>query len=98
MHRYSQCIAVWWGGRTTSIQGIEGGSLLLLLVLAVKKREVSIRCFLLEKDEERRWKEWYQGTMESTEIKSKKNIGRKRYQKRLQRKKRYDADIRVKFW
>jgi hypothetical protein len=27
--------------RATSIQGIEGGSLLLLLVLAVKKREVS---------------------------------------------------------
>jgi hypothetical protein len=36
------------------IQGLEGGSLLLLLVLAVKKREVSIGSFLLEKDEERR--------------------------------------------
>ena len=49
MHRYCQCIAVRWGGRATSIQGIEGRSLLLLLVLAVKKREVSIGCFLLEK-------------------------------------------------
>ena len=48
MRRYYNCI-----GRATSIQGIEGGSLLLLLVLAVKKREVSIRYFLLEKDEER---------------------------------------------
>ena len=53
MHRYCQCIAVRWGGRATSIQGIEGGSLLLLLVLAVKKREVWIGSFLLEKDEER---------------------------------------------
>ncbi len=49
MHRYCQCIAMRWGGRATSIQGIKGGSLLLLLVLAVKKREVSIGCFLLEK-------------------------------------------------
>jgi hypothetical protein len=40
---------VRWGGQATSIQGIEGGALLLLLVLAVKKREVLIRCFLLEK-------------------------------------------------
>jgi hypothetical protein len=54
MHRYCQCIAVQWGGQATSIQGIGGGSLLLLLVLAVKKREVSIGSFLLEKDEERR--------------------------------------------
>jgi hypothetical protein len=37
----------------TSIQGIEGGTLLLLSVLAVKKREVLIGSFLLEKDEER---------------------------------------------
>jgi hypothetical protein len=36
MHRYYNCIAVPWGGQSTSIQGIEGGSLLLLLVLAVK--------------------------------------------------------------
>jgi hypothetical protein len=49
MHRYCQCIAVQWVGWATSIQGIEGGSLLLLLVLAVKKREVLIGCFLLEK-------------------------------------------------
>ncbi len=68
----------------TSIQGIEGGSLLLLLVLAVKKREVSIRSFLLEKDEERGKKEWYQGKMESIENKFKRNIRRKRYRKRLQ--------------
>ncbi len=54
MHRYCQCIVVRWGGRATSIQGIKGGSLLLLLVLAVKKREVLIGCFLLGKDEERR--------------------------------------------
>ena len=53
MDRYCQCIVVRWGGRATLIQGIEGGSLLLLLVLAVKKREVLIRYFLLEKDEER---------------------------------------------
>jgi hypothetical protein len=37
------------GAVATLIQGIEGGSLLLLLVLAVKKREVLIGCFLLEK-------------------------------------------------
>ncbi len=49
VHRYCQCMAVWWDGWATSIQGIEGGSLLLLLVLAVKKREVLIGCFLLEK-------------------------------------------------
>ncbi len=53
MDRYCQCIVVRWGGRATLIQGIEGGSLLLLLVLAVKKREVWIGSFLLEKDEER---------------------------------------------
>jgi hypothetical protein len=35
--------------------------------------------------------------MESIEIKSKRNIRRKRYQKRLQWKKRNDADIRVQF-
>jgi hypothetical protein len=78
---------VRWGGWATLIQGIGGGSLLLLLVLAVKKMEVSIRSFLLEKDEERGYKEWYQGTMESIEIKSKRNIRRKRYRKRLQWKK-----------
>jgi hypothetical protein len=37
----TMCIAVPWGGWAASIQGTEGGSLLLLLVLAVKKREVS---------------------------------------------------------
>jgi hypothetical protein len=65
-----------------SIQGIEGGSLLLLLELAVKKRGVWIGSFLLEKDEKERIEGWYQGTMESIEIKSKRNIRRKRYQKR----------------
>ena len=48
-----------------SIQGIEGGSLLLLqLELAVKKRAVWIESFLLEKDEERenrRMVPWYDG-------------------------------------
>jgi hypothetical protein len=44
MHRYCQCIVVPWGGRATSIQGIEGGSLLLLLVLAVKN-ERGVSCF-----------------------------------------------------
>jgi hypothetical protein len=39
-------IAVPWGGWAVSIQGTEGGSLLLLLVLAVKKREVSGLSFL----------------------------------------------------
>ena len=54
MRRYCQCIAVRWGGQVASIQGIEGGSLLLLqLELAVKKRAVWIKSFLLEKDEER---------------------------------------------
>jgi hypothetical protein len=44
MHRYCHCIAVLWGGRATSIQGIEGGSLLLLLVLAVKN-EGGVGCY-----------------------------------------------------
>ncbi len=39
MHRYCHCIVVPWGGWVTSIQGIKGGSLLLLLVLAVKNEE-----------------------------------------------------------
>jgi hypothetical protein len=38
MRRYCQCIAGSWGGWATLIQGIEGGSLLLLLVLAVKNK------------------------------------------------------------
>ncbi len=50
MRRYCHCIAVP-GGRAALIQGIEGGSLLLPLVLAVKKREVSAS--MKEKDEER---------------------------------------------
>ncbi len=36
MRRYCHCIAVRCGDRATSIQGIEGRSLLLLSVLAVK--------------------------------------------------------------
>jgi hypothetical protein len=48
----AKCIAVQWGGWPTSIQGIEGGSLLLLLVLAVKN-EGGVGSFFLEKDEER---------------------------------------------
>ncbi len=44
MCRYCQCIAVLWGGRATLIQGIEGGSLLLLLVLAVKN-EGGVSCY-----------------------------------------------------
>ncbi len=44
MHRYCQCIAVPWGGRPTLIQGIKGGSLLLLLVLAVKN-EGGVSCY-----------------------------------------------------
>ncbi len=52
MHRYCQCIVVPWGGRPTLIQGIEGDSLLLLLVLAVKN-EGGVGSFFLEKDEER---------------------------------------------
>jgi hypothetical protein len=36
MDKYCQCIVVRWGGWAKLIQGIEGGSLLLLLVLAVK--------------------------------------------------------------
>ena len=44
MRRYYNCIAVPWGGQSTSIQGIEGGSLLLLLVLAVKN-EGGVGCY-----------------------------------------------------
>ncbi len=44
MRRYYQCVAVPWGGWTASIQGIEGGSLLLLLVLAVKN-EGGVGCY-----------------------------------------------------
>jgi hypothetical protein len=40
-HATTMCITMPWGGQAASIQGTEGGSLLLLLVLAVKKREVS---------------------------------------------------------
>jgi hypothetical protein len=39
MHRYYQFVAVPWGGWVALIQGIKGGSLLLLLVLAVKNEE-----------------------------------------------------------
>ncbi len=52
MRRYCQCIAVPWGGWPTSIQGIKGESLLLLLVLAVEN-EGDVWSFFLEKDEER---------------------------------------------
>ncbi len=44
MHRYCPCIAVPGGGQAASIQGIEGGSLLLLLVLAVKN-EGGVGCY-----------------------------------------------------
>ncbi len=44
MCRYCHCIAVPWDGRATSIQGIKGGSLLLLLVLAVKN-EGGVGCY-----------------------------------------------------
>ncbi len=44
MRRYCHCIAVPWGGWATSIQGIKGGSLLLLLVLAVKN-EGGVGCY-----------------------------------------------------
>jgi hypothetical protein len=44
MRRYCQFIAVLWGGWVTLIQGIEGGSLLLLFVLAVKN-EGRIGCY-----------------------------------------------------
>jgi hypothetical protein len=49
MRRHCHCIAVL-GGRAALIQGIEGGSLLLLLVLAVKKE---VLASMKEKDEER---------------------------------------------
>jgi hypothetical protein len=44
MHRYYNCIAVPWGGQSTLIQGIEGRSLLMLLVLAVKN-EIGVGCY-----------------------------------------------------
>jgi hypothetical protein len=37
MCRYCHCIAVPWGGRGTSIQGIKGGSLLLLQGIGCEK-------------------------------------------------------------
>ncbi len=86
MHRYCHCITVLWGRRAISIQSIKGGSLLLLLVSAVKKRE-GLALSFLRRMKKRGYKEWYQGTMESKEIKSKRNIRRKRYQKCLQWKK-----------
>jgi hypothetical protein len=85
-----------WGGQPTSIQGIKRGSLLLLLVLAVKN-EGGIGSFFLKKDEERGQKEWYQGTMETIEIKSKRNIHRKQYQKRLQLKKEMTPTLGFSF-
>jgi hypothetical protein len=45
------------------------------------EKEGGVGSFFLEKDEEIGQKEWYQGAMESIEIKSKRNIRRKRYQK-----------------
>jgi hypothetical protein len=42
----TMCITLLWGGQAASIQGTKGGSLMLLLVLAVKKREVSGLSFL----------------------------------------------------
>ncbi len=44
MRRYYQCAAVPWSGRAALIQGIEGGSLLLILVLAVKN-EGGVSCY-----------------------------------------------------
>ncbi len=44
MHRYCHGIGVPWSGRATSIQGIKGGSLLLLLELAVKN-EGGVGCY-----------------------------------------------------
>ncbi len=44
MRRCYICITVPWGGQSTSIQGIEGGSLLLLLVLAVEN-EGGVGCY-----------------------------------------------------
>jgi hypothetical protein len=44
MRRYYQCVAVPWSGWAASIQGTEGGSLLLLLVLAVKN-EGGVGCY-----------------------------------------------------
>ncbi len=49
MRRYYNCI-----GRATSIQGIEGGSLLLLLVLAVKN-EGGVGCFEKGNVPKERW-------------------------------------------
>ncbi len=48
-------------------------------------------------DEEWGYKEWYQGMMESIEIKSKRNIRRKQYQKRLQWKKEMTPTLGFSF-
>jgi hypothetical protein len=61
------------------------------------EKEEGVGSFLLEKDEERERKEWSQGTMESIEIKSKRNIHMKRYQKHLQRKKEMTLTLGFSF-
>ncbi len=67
MCRYCQCIAVRWDGQVASIQGIG---------LAVKKRKVSIGrsgvFSFLRRMRKERIEGWNHGTMESVEIKSKK--------------------------
>jgi hypothetical protein len=56
MHRYCHCIAVRCGGWATSIQGIKRGSLLLLLVLAIKNEG---RGWLLEEKVKKKEEELY---------------------------------------
>jgi hypothetical protein len=69
MHRYCHCIVAQRGGWVTSIQGIKGGSLLLLLMLAVKKREARCRPGLsFLRRMKTGLKEKNQGTMESREV------------------------------
>ena len=86
MCRYYNCIAVLWGGQSTLIQGIEGGSFLLLLVLAVKN-EGGVGCYEKGIVPKEQWNPKMlnpNGTYAGSSIKNVSNG-----------KKRNDADIRV---
>jgi hypothetical protein len=89
MHRYYQCVTVLWGGWVALIQGIKGGSLLLLLVLAVKN-EGGVGYYEKGIVPMERWNPKMSnpnGTYAGSSIENVSN-----------RKNRNDADIRVQFW
>jgi hypothetical protein len=88
MRRYCHCIAVPWGGWATLIQGIEGGSLLLLLVLAVKN-EGGVGCYEKGIVPKERWN--------PKMLNPKRNICRKQYQKCLKWKKEMTPTLGFSF-